>query len=108
MNKLLIMTCAAAAMVVAVPTAHAEDAYIESDGTSGISTGYRMKGTSRLEVDFALTEQTEQARIFGDDAGFETGLKTILYVSGGATHLAMTTGNGTSAATRYSAGTDTE
>ncbi|MBR0057258.1 MAG: hypothetical protein IJP66_08005, partial [Kiritimatiellae bacterium] len=26
-----------------------DDPYVESDGTSGISTGYRMKGTSRLE-----------------------------------------------------------
>jgi hypothetical protein len=87
---------------------NAADPYIESDGTCGISTGYRMKGTSRLEVDFALTEQTEQARIFGDDAGHETSLKTILYVSGGATHFAMTTGDGTSSATRWKAGTDTE
>ena len=106
MKKLLMLTCTAAVMASAVPTAHAEDAYIESDGTSGISTGYRMKGTSRLEVDFALTEQTAQARVFGDDAGYETGLKTILYVSGGATHFAMTMGNGTSAETKYKAGTD--
>ena len=106
MKKLLIMTCAAAAMASAVPTAHAEDAYIQSDGTNGISTGYRMKGTSRLEVDFALTEQTAQARIFGDDTGYETGLKTILYVSGGATHFAMTMGNGTSTETKWKEGTD--
>ena len=105
MNRLLII--GAAAMAIAPLVVNAEDPYIESDGTSGISTGYRMKGTSRLEVDFALTEQTEQARIFGDDAGFETALKTILYVSGGATHLAMTLGNGTSTVTRYKAGTDT-
>ena len=97
------------AAVTALPaTVRAEDPYIEADGTSGISTGYRMKGTSRLEVDFALTEQTEQARICGDDAGHETSLKTILYVSGGATHFAMTTGNGTSTTTKYKAGTDTE
>ena len=98
----------AAVVAIATQTANAAaDSYIESDGTCGISTGYRMKGTSRLEVDFALTEQTEQARIFGDDAGFETSLKTILYVSGGASHFAMTTGDGTSSATRWKAGTDT-
>ena len=106
--KKLLLTISAAVMTIAAQTANAADPYIESDGTCGISTGYRIKGTSRLEVDFALTEQTEQARIFGDDAGFETSLKTILYVSGGATHFAMTLGNGTSAATRYKAGTDTE
>ena len=107
--KKLLLTIGAVVMAIAAQTASAAaDPYIESDGTSGISTGYRMKGTSRLEVDFALTEQTEQARIFGDDAGYETSLKTILYVSGGATHFAMTTGNGTSTTTRYKAGTDTE
>ncbi|MBQ3290310.1 MAG: hypothetical protein IJH50_12995 [Kiritimatiellae bacterium] len=106
--KKSLLIIGATVMAIATQTANAaDDPYIESDGTSGISTGYRMKGTSRLEVDFALTEQTEQARIFGDDAGYETSLKTILYVSGGATHFAMTTGNGTSTTTRYKAGTDT-
>lgn len=89
------------------PMARADDPYIEGNGTSGISTGYRMKGASRLEVDFALTEQTVQARVFGDDAGHETALKTVLYVSGGASHFAITTGNGTGTATRWKAGTDT-
>ena len=107
MTGKLATVAAFAAVALLTAAARADDPYIESDGTSGISTGYRMKGTSRLEVDFALTEQTEQARIFGDDAGHETSLKTILYVSGGATHFAMTLGNGTSAATRYKAGTDT-
>ena len=106
MNRLLII--GAAVLAIAPMAVNAADPYIESDGTSGISTGYRMKGTSRLEVDFELTEQTEQARIFGDDAGSETSLKTILYVSGGATHFAMTLGNGASATTKYKAGTDTE
>ena len=107
--KKLLLTISAAIMAIAAQTASgAADPYIESDGTSGISTGYRMNGTSRLEVDFALTEQTEQARIFGDDAGSETSLKTILYVSGGATHFAMTLGNGTSTTTKYKEGTDKE
>lgn len=98
------MAAAALAVSAMLPVAaSAADPYIQSDGTSGISTGYRMKGTSRLEVDFALTEQTAQVRIFGDDAGYETGLKTVLYVSGGATHFAMTTVS----STKYKAGTDT-
>ena len=108
MKKLLLTISAAITAIAAQTASGAADPYIESDGTSGISTGYRMNGTSRLEVDFALTKQTEQARIFGDDAGSETSLKTILYVSGGATHFAMTLGNGTSTTTRYKAGTDTE
>lgn len=103
-----ILMVAAALMAGAVLQGASAAPYIESDGTSGISTGYRMKGTSRLEVDFALSEQTEQARIFGDDSGNESSLKTVLYVSGSASHFAVTTGNGTSATTRWKAGTDTE
>ncbi len=32
-----------------------QDAYIESDGTQGINTGYHMKNTTRVEIDFAYT-----------------------------------------------------
>ena len=73
MNRLLII--GAAVLAIAPVAVNAADPYIESDGTSGMSTGYRMKGTSRLEVDFALTEQTEQARIFGDDAGLSCAIR---------------------------------
>ena len=31
-----------------------EDAYLESSGMTGLGTGYKMKRTSRLEVDFSL------------------------------------------------------
>lgn len=31
------------------------DAYLESDGTQGINTGYHMKNTTRVEIDFAYT-----------------------------------------------------
>ena len=50
-------------------SAFAADAYIESDGSSGILTEYRLKPTSRIEVDFALTtvEQASGARLFGAD-----------------------------------------
>ena len=42
--------------------------YVESAGTSGIDTGYRMKPTTRLEVDFAaLDGNATSARIFGAD-----------------------------------------
>lgn len=32
------------------------DAYLESDGTQGINTGYHMKNTARVEIDFAYTD----------------------------------------------------
>ena len=61
MKKSLLIIGAAVMAIAPLASNAAADPYIESDGTSGISTGYRMKGTSRLEVDFALTEQTAQA-----------------------------------------------
>ena len=62
----------------------AEDPYIESLGTSGISTGYRMKGgISRVEVDFQLTATANsgQWRIFGDTTQEKT-LGTMFYYTG--------------------------
>ena len=58
--------------------------YIESDGTSGIDTGYKMKPNSRLEVDFAVLDGVaNSSRIFGADYN-TTALKMAvgLYVSG--------------------------
>ena len=80
MKNILVTVVAALAAV----SAFAADAYIESDGTSGILTGYRLKPTSRVEVDFALTtvEQTSGARLFGADYN-TTALKLAfgLYIS---------------------------
>lgn len=60
-------------------------AYIESDGTSGIDTGYKLRSSSRVEVDFALptTSQTTGARLFGADYN-NSALKMSgsVYVSG--------------------------
>ena len=58
----------ALASLVALPL-FAEDPYIESDGTSGISTGYRLKPNTRVAVDFALTNAALPAagRLFGAD-----------------------------------------
>ena len=78
-KSLLFLVSAFVALAV-----NAEDPYIESLGTSGISTGYRMKGgISRVEVDFQLTTTTGAAqwRIFGDDAA-EAKLQTFLYITG--------------------------
>ena len=33
-----------------------QDAYLQSDGTQGINTGYYMKNTTRVEIDFAYTD----------------------------------------------------
>ena len=88
-------------------SAFAADAYIESDGTTGISTGYKLKPASRIEVDFALTtttEQTQGARLFGADYNTTT-LKIALgfYISANNNNPCWVVGYG-SAASGWSAG----
>ena len=62
------------------------DAYLESDGTQGIDTGYTAKGSlTRIECDFAFTDcrkvdDNYQQRPFGQDYG--DNLKYALYVNG--------------------------
>lgn len=45
----------------------AEDAYLESDGTQSVNTGYFVNPRTRIEVDFQMTEIANQVRIFGAD-----------------------------------------
>ena len=102
MKNVLVTVVAALAAV----SAFAADAYIESDGTTGISTGYRLKPTSRIEVDFALptTEQTQGARLFGADYNTTT-LKLALgfYIGANSGNPCWVVGYG-SAASGWSAG----
>ena len=63
-----------------------EDAYIQSVGTANVSTGCKMNGSSRLEVDFSMISTTTQQRIFGTDT--EETLKTYLYIDGNS-HYSM-------------------
>ena len=79
MKRLMLL-----AVALLTASAMAEDPYIESLGSSGISTGYRMKGgISRVEVDFQLTttENSGQTWAFGTDAN-ETTLRTFMYFTG--------------------------
>ncbi len=94
-----LVAAAAACFCVAANAAIAIDPYIESSGVSGsgISTGYHLKPTTRLEVDFELTDinQTNQARIFGADYNNEElKMACSLYISG--VYLVYGVGNGTS------------
>ena len=78
-------TFGAFALAAAAGAAFAEDAYIASDGTSGILTGYKLKPASRVEVDFALTttEQVSGARLFGADRNHAAlKMSGSLYVGG--------------------------
>ena len=79
-KSLLILVSAFVALAV-----NAEDPYIESLGTSGISTGYRMKGgISRVEVDYQLTQVFKSRTIFGDYAK-ENAFQTFYYTTGDTT-----------------------
>ena len=60
-----------------------QDAYIESDGTQGINTGYHMKNTTRVEIDFAYTcHQSTKTHgvVFG--AHTSTDNRAAAYVNG--------------------------
>lgn len=61
---------AAAIAICLAPAAMADDAYVELTGTQVINTGYRMKTTSRIDVDFQLTEEPASgACVFGANGG---------------------------------------
>ncbi len=105
--------------VLAANATYGDDPYIESDGTSGISTGYRMKGTSRLEVDFAMVDVGDpdtwnECRIFGtDNTAYEPSLQTCLYATYTADHdskyfrVRAKTSASSSRPTKYRSGVDT-
>ena len=104
--KKLLLTISVAITAIAAHTANAADPYIESDGTSGISTGYRMKGDSRVEVDFALTttDDCAQWRILGDDVR-DSSLRTYMYIDSDLHFTMLVTPNGMSRYTTYVADT---
>ena len=57
-----------------------EHAYLESDGSQVINTGYFMNPSTKVEVEFALLSNTKQMRIFGQDSG-SPNLYSSLYVT---------------------------
>jgi hypothetical protein len=106
MKKSMMVVIMAGALA-AVSSGFAEDPYIQLSGSSGISTGYRMKcGISRVEVDFALTttDSCAQWRIFGSDAQ-ESSLMTYMYIDGSSQYTLIVKPNGMSRYTTYVADT---
>ena len=68
MKKLLMMTGAVAMMIAAVPTVHAEDAYISTAGNHGrtgatnfIDTAWTVTPQTRVELDYALLEDWDSS-----------------------------------------------
>lgn len=89
-NSLLrkIRGVAATVIVLAAPAVFAEDAYIESDGTTFVSTGWYMNDRARIEVDYELVDTTTPANwsyIFGahanDTATATIGTRVAVFVS---------------------------
>ena len=61
--------------------AYGADPYIESTGASGMSTGYRMKGSSRVEVDFQMVEVGGALRVFGSYGGGTSSYEMSLQIN---------------------------
>ena len=106
MKQLLLIIGSAIMAIAPLASNAAADPYIESDGTCGISTGYRMNGDSRVEVDFSLTttDGCSQWRIFGSDSR-ESSLITYMYIDGDLHYTLIATPNGLSRYTTYVADT---
>ena len=79
MQKCLLLVCAGLLGAV-----WAEDAYIQSDGTQHIRTGYCANPRTKVVCDFAYVDATTvQQRIFGaDDDGTTAGISFSSYING--------------------------
>lgn len=90
-----LKTCLALLSGLILGVAFAEDGYIQSDGTQFVNTGYHVKETTRLEIDYQLISFVGQDRIFCGD-GFDNTIAVEFYVQGTATNsgtLAFIYGN---------------
>lgn len=80
----------ATALLLAASQVRAIDAYIESDGTQFMNTGYYVKPESRIELDFAFagfanTADFVQTRLFDNDANnSKPSIAASVYVGGAA------------------------
>lgn len=63
----------------------AEDAYIESSGGTAINTGYFVKPSTRIEIDFEYTVLTKRTAVFGgptsSSSPSESGAACMLYIN---------------------------
>ena len=80
MNKRMIALGAVGALL-GMSACFAEDAYIESDGKQAIDTRYKLKSTTKIEIDFQFTSVYGQNTVFGNYTGNDLGVR--LYVGGG-------------------------
>ena len=57
MKRLIIIIA-----TVAMGSLFADEAYIESNGSQAINTGYYINAKTKIEIDFQMTEITSQER----------------------------------------------
>ena len=81
-----LFATASLALIATAPLASADDAYLESDGTQFMNTGYYPGPKTKIEVDFQLTEAIRNKDcVFGNygDANFSV----LLYAQPGNTYF---------------------
>ena len=93
-NSLLRKIRGVAAMVfaLAAPEVFAEGAYIQSDGTQAINTGYFINAKTKIEIDFQMTEITSQGRLWGQN-GTGCGNNAVVYFGDSASNFKIGYGN---------------
>ena len=91
-TKSKVLGCVAAALAFALP-AFAEDAYIESDGTTFINLGHCVGPKTKIELDFQMVEVSNGIRMLGS-VGDASNPRCRFYVgtaSGGTVCFSFTT-----------------
>ena len=76
--KRLIMMAAA----VAMGSLFADETYIESDGTQAINTGYYINAKTKIEIDFQMTENTSQGRLWGQNGTGCGNMAVVYFIKG--------------------------
>ena len=89
MKKLMIV-----ATLMGAGALFAEDAYIQSDGTQSINTGYYINAKTKIEIDFQMTEITSQGRLWGQN-GTGCGNMAVVYFGDTANNFKIGYGNAT-------------
>ena len=72
---------AALALAIGTTPASAEDAYIESDGSQAMNTGYYPNGKTKIEVDFQLTSTAASKDCVFGNYGGSAGFTVLLYAN---------------------------
>ena len=80
-----LLATAALALAATTPMARAADAYIESDGSQFINTGYYPSGKTKIEVDFQLTSTASSKDcVFGN---YGSTFSVLLYANPNNTYF---------------------